>query len=129
MLETLKTLTAEALEGIASASDLTALDSHVVSSTLCVDRSLYASWPLHAEDADGIPCEIDAEPGELVLYESARIAHGRPVPLNGRVSALALQGIKVLIGGNFTKERRQPYNRIARLQELMPEALEVYQPR
>ena len=59
-------------------------ESHVVSSTLCVDRQTYAPWPLHAEDADGSACEIETEPGELVLYESARIAHGRPVPLNGR---------------------------------------------
>jgi hypothetical protein len=59
-------------------------DSHVVSSSLCVSRELYAPWPLRVEDVDGVRHDVDLEPGEFVLYESARIAHGRPVPLNGR---------------------------------------------
>lgn len=62
-------------------------DTHVVSSTLCVDREVYTPWHLHAEDIDGVRHEIDLEPGEYVLYESARISHGRPIPLNGRYHA------------------------------------------
>ena len=58
-------------------------DSHVISSTLCVDKQTYAPWPLRAEDADGAFHQIEIDPGETVLYESARIAHGRPGPLNG----------------------------------------------
>lgn len=58
--------------------------THIVSSTLCVDRDLRAPWPLHAVDIDGREQEVDLEPGELLLYESARIAHGRPTPLRGR---------------------------------------------
>lgn len=61
--------------------------SHIVSSTLCVDQRTYAPWPLHAEDVDGRAHHIECEPGEFVLYESARIKHGRPVPLNGRYYA------------------------------------------
>jgi prolyl 4-hydroxylase len=61
--------------------------THVISSTLCVDHDLYAPWPLHVTDADGRHHELTLEPGELMLYESARIVHGRPVPLNGRYSA------------------------------------------
>ena len=56
----------------------------MISATLCVDRDVYAPWPLHAVDIDGRERQIDLAPGELLLYESARIVHGRPVPLNGR---------------------------------------------
>lgn len=62
-------------------------DSHVVSSSLCVARDVYAPWLLSVEDVDGVRHDVDLEPGEYVLYESARIAHGRPVPLNGRYHA------------------------------------------
>jgi prolyl 4-hydroxylase len=61
--------------------------THVISSTLCVDHELFAPWPLHAVDADGEEHEVDLAPGELLLYESARILHGRPVPMNGRYYA------------------------------------------
>ena len=61
--------------------------THVISSTLCVDRDVYTPWNLHAVDADGQEREVSVEPGELLLYESARIPHGRPVPLNGRFYA------------------------------------------
>ena len=58
--------------------------THIVSSTICVDRDLRSPWPLHVVDVDGREFEVDQKPGELVLYESARIAHGRPSPLIGR---------------------------------------------
>ena len=58
--------------------------THIVSSTICVDRDVRAPWPLHVLDVDGREFDVDQKPGELVLYESARIAHGRPTPLDGR---------------------------------------------
>jgi prolyl 4-hydroxylase len=59
-------------------------DTHIVSSALCVDKDVWAPWPLHVVDIDGQALDVDLEPGELVLYESARISHGRPAPLKGR---------------------------------------------
>lgn len=59
-------------------------DTHVVSSTLCVDSELYSPWNLHAVDIDGKGYEVDMRPGDHVLYESAQIVHGRPTPLNGK---------------------------------------------
>ncbi len=59
-------------------------DTHVISSTLCVESDLYSPWHLHAIDVDGKAYDVDHQPGEHVLYESALISHGRPVPLNGR---------------------------------------------
>jgi len=58
--------------------------THVVSSTLCVDRDVRSPWPLHVVDIDGRELGVDLEPGEIALYESARVLHGRPVPLDGR---------------------------------------------
>jgi prolyl 4-hydroxylase len=56
---------------------------HVVSSTICVDQALDAPWPLSVVDIDGQENQISLEPGELVLYEGMRLAHGRPYPLQG----------------------------------------------
>jgi prolyl 4-hydroxylase len=58
--------------------------THIVSSAICVDRDVWVPWPLHLVDIDGKGRDVDLEPGEFVLYESARIPHGRPTPLKGR---------------------------------------------
>lgn len=56
---------------------------HFVSSTICVEHALDSPWPLSVTSLDGQVSQIDLEPGELVLYEGVRLAHGRPYPLNG----------------------------------------------
>ena len=56
---------------------------HFVSSTICIDHALDAPWPLTVVSLDGQVNRIDLAPGELVLYEGARLAHGRPYPLDG----------------------------------------------
>jgi prolyl 4-hydroxylase len=58
--------------------------THIVSSAICVDRQVWVPWPLHVVDIDGRELDVDLEPGEFVLYESAKISHGRPTPLKGR---------------------------------------------
>ena len=58
-------------------------ETHVISSTLCVAQDLAERWPLYIEDALGAPYEVDINPGELVLYESAKLKHGRPYDLKG----------------------------------------------
>ena len=42
------------------------------------------AWPLVIEDHDGKEHEVIMEPGQMVLYESARLVHGRPYPLEGK---------------------------------------------
>jgi prolyl 4-hydroxylase len=59
-------------------------ETHVISSTICVASDIYSPWHLHAIDIDGKAHDVDCHPGEHILYESALISHGRPVPLNGR---------------------------------------------
>jgi prolyl 4-hydroxylase len=58
-------------------------DTHIISSTICVDHRLDSPWPLYLEDIDGNPFRVDMEPGEFVHYEGARLIHGRPWPLDG----------------------------------------------
>ena len=40
-------------------------------------------WPLTVVDHQGRPEKIVLKPGQMVLYESATIPHGRQFPLNG----------------------------------------------
>ena len=43
--------------------------------------------PLEVIGHDGIARNVTMEPGDLVLYESHSILHGRPFPLKGRFMA------------------------------------------
>jgi prolyl 4-hydroxylase len=60
---------------------------HFVSSTICVDHALDSPWPLSIEDEAGRVSQISTEPGEFILYEGLRLAHGRPYPLDGEFYA------------------------------------------
>ena len=57
--------------------------THIISSTICVDHRLSRPWPLYVEDIDGNGHQIDMDPGEMVFYEGARLRHGRAYPLQG----------------------------------------------
>lgn len=57
--------------------------THVVSSTICIDRQLRQPWPLYIEDLNGNPHEVSIEPGEMVFFEGALLTHGRPYPMDG----------------------------------------------
>ena len=51
---------------------------------LCrVDRDTDEPWPLCVEDGAGGRHHVVLEPGEMLLYEGARLRHGRPYPLCG----------------------------------------------
>lgn len=58
-------------------------DTHIISSTICIDCRLSAPWPLYLEDIDGNGHQIDLQPGEMIFYEGARLKHGRAYPLQG----------------------------------------------
>ncbi len=63
------------------------VQTHVVSSTICVDHRLNSPWPLYIEDLAGQPHQVSIEPGEMVFYEGARLRHGRPFALDGEYYA------------------------------------------
>eukprot|EP00980_Cylindrotheca_fusiformis_P018840 scaffold6276_cov138-Cylindrotheca_fusiformis.AAC.27 len=59
----------------------------VSSAILNVDQDVDEPWPLEVIGHDGVAVNITMEPGDLVLYESHSIIHGRQFPLKGRFMA------------------------------------------
>jgi prolyl 4-hydroxylase len=59
----------------------------VSSAIINVDQDVDEPWPLEVIGHDGIARNITMLPGDLVLYESHSILHGRPFPLKGRFMA------------------------------------------
>ena len=41
-------------------------------------------WPIEVYDHSGKAHNVTMEPGDMVLYESATVLHGRPAPMNGK---------------------------------------------
>jgi len=59
----------------------------VSSAIINVDQDLDEPWPLEVIGHDGKAHNVTMLPGDLVLYESHSILHGRPFPLKGRFMA------------------------------------------
>lgn len=57
--------------------------THHVSSIVIVDTHEHEPWPLHIEDHQGNLHRLYTEPGQIILYESARLLHGRPDQFRG----------------------------------------------
>ena len=57
--------------------------THIISAIINVDQKVNEPWPLQIYDDYGILHEVFLEPGEMCMYESARVVHGREKPLNG----------------------------------------------
>jgi prolyl 4-hydroxylase len=58
-------------------------ETHHVSSIVIVDKQVDQDWSLDFQDHDGEWHKIYAEPGDMILYESAICKHGRPDPFEG----------------------------------------------
>ena len=54
-----------------------------------VDQDVEEPWPLEVYGVDGVARNITMEPGDMVLYESHSVIHGRPFPLRGNFFANA----------------------------------------
>ena len=67
------------------------IDTHVISAIVQVWKELEGGedWPLEIIDLDGHRQHVYLEPGEMILYESTKMIHGRPQPFRGRVYANA----------------------------------------
>lgn len=58
--------------------------SHAVSAIVQVaQEEIVEPWKFFIEDHSGTLHNLTLRPGDVVLYESARLMHGRPQPLNG----------------------------------------------
>ena len=49
-----------------------------------VDQDVDEPWPLEIYDRHDRAVNVTMEPGDMVLYESGSLIHGRPFPLKGR---------------------------------------------
>jgi hypothetical protein len=59
------------------------LGTHHISSIIIVDKQVDRDWPLDIQDHQGRWHKIYAEPGDMILYESATCKHGRLEPFEG----------------------------------------------
>ena len=86
------------------------VESHIISSILLIykDHDVDENWSLEVIDFDGIRREINLEEGEMLLYESGTLIHGRPLPYKGRVFANCFLHYKPVQNWNWRRfyERR-----------------------
>ena len=60
------------------------VETHAASAIINIAQSDPAkTWPLRILDHDGNVHDVIMQPGEVLLYESARLQHARPQPLEG----------------------------------------------
>lgn len=59
------------------------LQTHHISSIVIVDKKVDRDWPLDIQDHKGRWHKVYAEPGDMILYESATNLHGRMEPFEG----------------------------------------------
>jgi len=59
----------------------------VISAIIQVDQDVDEPWPLEVYGHDGIATNVTMEPGDMVLYESHSVIHGRPFPMIGNFFA------------------------------------------
>lgn len=83
-------LSPTSLYGVRVYSDGAILSPHVdrlplVSSCIInVAQDVDEPWPLEIYDRQGKAVNVTMEPGDMVLYESGSLIHGRPFPMKGR---------------------------------------------
>ena len=59
----------------------------VSSCIIQIDQDIDEPWPLEVIGHDGKAYNVTMKPGDMVLYESHTVLHGRPHPLKGRMYA------------------------------------------
>jgi len=59
----------------------------VTSCIIQVAQDIEEPWPVEVYSHDGKAYNITMEPGEMALYESHTVLHGRPFPLKGKLYA------------------------------------------
>ena len=86
-------LTPTSLYGIRKYTSGSILSTHVdrlplvTSAIINVAQDVDEPWPLEVIGHDGLAHNVTIQPGEMILYESHSVLHGRPFPLKGRYYA------------------------------------------
>ena len=68
----------------------------ITSAIINVDQDVDEPWPLEVYDHNGVAHNITMEPGDMVLYESHSVIHGRPFPMRGKFFANIFVHFEVL---------------------------------
>ncbi len=71
------------LRGAWMAMHVDKLPTHILSAILQIDQDVDEEWPLLVVDHKGRKEKIFLKSGEMLLYESAKVPHGRQIPFNG----------------------------------------------
>ena len=109
-------LTATSLYGIRVYSGGHVLAPHVdrlplvVSCIINVDQDVEEPWPLEVYAHNGVSYNVTIEPGEMILYESHSVIHGRPFEMKGNFMA----NVFVHFEPNGHTLRHQEKTRVAR---------------
>ena len=86
-------LEASSLYGVRIYENEAILATHVdrlplVSSCIIqIDQDIDEPWPIEVIGHDGKAYNVTMKPGDMVLYESHTVLHGRPFPMKGRLYA------------------------------------------
>ena len=59
-------------------------ETHIIGVIINIAQEVEQDWPLEIEDHQGKKHQLILKPGEIILYESALLDHGRPSPLEGK---------------------------------------------
>jgi hypothetical protein len=79
------------------------VQSHVLSAILNIaQEGMDSQWCLTIQDHHGEEHEVVLLPGEMLLYESAALVHGRPYPLDGELYANAFVHFRPAAGWDYT---------------------------
>ena len=62
-------------------------DPLITSAIINVGQDVDEDWPLEVYDHAGVAHNITMTPGDMILYESHSVLHGRPFSLQGRYFA------------------------------------------
>jgi len=75
-------------------------DPLITSAIINVGQDVDEDWPLEVYDHDGRAHNITIQPGDMILYESHSVLHGRPFPLKGKYYANIFVHFKPLFEGD-----------------------------
>lgn len=85
-------------------------DPLITSAIINIGQDLDEDWPLEVYDHVGRAHNITMKPGDMVLYESHSVLHGRPFPLEGKYYANIFVHFKPLFSRELTG--REAYDQI-----------------
>ena len=69
----------------------------VTSCIINVAQDVEEDWPLEVYGRDGFAYNVTMQPGDMVLYESHSLIHGRPFALKGKYFANIFVSLRCIV--------------------------------